>query len=191
MRRRLPLIGGVLAVAILALVAVLVLSGRGDDDDRAAVAPPAGSKVLSGEGEAGFALFYPASWEPLKGRELGAGAGRAVAGVKRGDDQGLLLVQARGPLEGRPGQDEIARDLTSRLKRQFKDFRRVSSSPVQVAGGRALSYTFVRTRTGRVQNIVVLSQEERTWTLNSVVPGGADAAARELATMIRSFRPTD
>jgi len=192
MRRRLPLILSAAALTVaIAILAVLLVGGEDDGGSGAGASRPQGSQVLAGSGGAGFELVYPRGWSELPEGSLGRGAERAVAGVKRDDGQGLLLVQRRGALEGQPSPADIARDLDRRLRRQFKDFRRVGSETVELAGGEALSYTFVRTRTGRVQNIVVLSEEKRTWTLNSVLPAGADDAAREVATMIRSFDPAD
>ena len=98
----------------------------------------------------------------------------------------MLTVQRRGRLRQRLG--ELPGDLTRRLRRQVEGFRLVDAETVRLPAGTALSYTFVRGGRGQVQNLTVLPDDDRTWTLSSVVAGGEPAVAREAAAIVRSFR---
>ena len=194
MSNKLPVITALLAGAVIALAAVLVLGG-GDDDDKSAtsttkVQPPAelaDGTELKGPNDA-FTLRYPKSgWQQLKPADFKANAG-AVAGIKRSDNNALLLIEQRGKLE--QPLAEVPDTLTKQLEKQVKDFRFVESGELTLpSGGKAMSYTFVRTKSNRVQNLVVVPQGNTTFTLNSVVGGKAEDAARQVAAIVKTFDP--
>jgi len=192
MRARLPLIGALLAGAALALVVVLLVSGGGDGGGNAGGGETLPRALAEGDELRGpdgsFTLRYPQGWQPLGREDLGRGAERdaaPIAGVRRGERGGVLLVEQRGRLE--TPLDQIEEDLTRRLRRSIDDFRFVSSDQVKLPAGDAVSYTFIRTGSGQVQNLVVIPKGERTFTLNSVIGARAREAAREVAQMVRSF----
>ena len=188
MRRRLPLLGALLAGAAIAVVAVLLLTGG--DGGGGGSQPPAAladGEELRGPGGS-FTMRYPQGWRRLSADELrpsGEGQAAPVAGVQRGRGGAVLLVERRGRLE--TPLDELEPDLTRRLRASIRDFRFVSSDQVALPAGQAVSYTFIRTRTGQVQNLVVIPKGDQTFTLNSVIGGQQRDAAREVAQMVRSF----
>jgi hypothetical protein len=202
MGKALPTITAVLAGMVITLGAVLLFGGDGDGDggggdDAAKPAAPrkagepadqvlADSRQLTGPDKA-YTLRYPKGWEEVKRREKDVPEGAAISMVKRSDDKATLIVQQRGKLE--QDLDEVRSDLTKQLSKEIRDFKLVRAGEVRLPAGPALSYTFVRTKSGRVQNLVVVPSNDRTYTLNAVIAPGADAAAREVAAIVRSFDP--
>lgn len=195
MRKNLPVIAALLVGAAVALVAVLVVGGGDDEPKTASTKSQAAQerpviengKELVGPKDS-FKLQYPESWKELKASDIGAEAGVPVAAVRRDKGDALIVVQQRGKLEG--SADKVLQDLSSQLKKQFKnDFKYVRSGKLEIPAGNALSYTFIRTKTGQVQNMVVLPEKNRSYTLNSVVAGDAQDAAREVAQIVRTFTP--
>jgi hypothetical protein len=177
MRRRSILIA-VPLLAVAAVAAVLLIGG-GDDDKKASPAFAGGIVV---EAENAYRLTYPKAWKQL-------GQARAAqTTIQKRDGSGLLVVRQRGKLEGGLGKT-LERQLTTQLKRQYKDFKLVQSGEVSLPAGKGLSYTFVRSKANRVQGVVVIPKGERTFTFNSVVTGSAETTAREVARIIRTFDP--
>lgn len=194
MRSKLPVITALLAGAVIALVAVLVVGGGDDDKDKTSVSsttPTPTSTALADGAELKsreFKLRYPKQgWEQLTAKDLGSRARGTVAGLKREDNGALVLVQRGGKLDA--SLDDIADQLTTRLKKEVDDFRFVSSKQVKLPAGDAVTYTFVRTKSDRVQSLVVIPEDDRTFTLNSVIGGGSKDAAREVAEIVNTFDP--
>lgn len=189
MRNKLPVITALLAGAVIALAAVLVLGG-GDDDDGDANRT-AGAKVESVEGPDGaFTFKKPEAWRDVEPNKQELGAGVPLVAVRRSSNDAFLVIQeAKGQLAEKPSK--IAEDLTKRLEKDVPDFQFVDSDEVTLPAGKALSYTFVRQRSGQVQNLVVLPKGDTTYTLNSVVGAKAQKAADEVAQMVRSFEPKE
>ena len=193
MRSKLPVIAALLGGAAIALIAVLLIGGGGGDDDqdeKASSTTPQSTALADGTELKGkeFKLRYPnQGWEQLTAKDLGSRAQGTVAGLKREDNGALVLVQRGGKLDA--SLDEIANELTTRLKKEVKDFRFVSSEQVKLPAGDAVTYTFVRTKSDRVQNLVVIPEGDRTFTLNSVIGGGSKDAAREVAEIVKTFDP--
>jgi len=181
MRSKLPVIAALLGGAAIALIVVLLVGG-GDDDksgDKAATRKPAAladGVELKGDQ---FKLRYPKKgWQKLTQADLGKRASGALAGVKRQDNNAIVVVQKRGKLD--QPLDQIAPDLTKQLKKSVKDFKFVGSEQVKLPAGDAVTYTFVRTKTNRIQNLVVVPSGSRTYTLNSVIGGESQDAARQV-----------
>lgn len=192
MRSKLPVITALLAGAVIALVAVLVVGGGDDDKDKTSASSTTPQSTALADGtelkSKEFKLRYPnQGWEQLTSKDLGNRARGTVAGLKREDNGALVLVQRGGKLEA--SLDEIANELTTRLKKEVEDFRFVSSEQVKLPAGDAVTYTFVRTKSDRVQNLVVIPEDDRTFTLNSVIGGGSKDAAREVAEIVKTFDP--
>jgi hypothetical protein len=58
---------------------------------------------------------------------------------------------------------------------------------VEVKAGRALLYSYARTRRATAHTILVVPTDDRTYTLNAAVPAGADETAREVGRILFSF----
>ena len=185
MRKRLPVLAALLGGAAIALVVLLLASGDGDaQDDRPVASVLQGGSRLDGPQDA-FSLRYPKGWRRLTAADLGGKGDRPLSALRRGDGSATVMVQQGGRLE--QGIDAIAPGLTRSLARSVKDFRFVRSSTIELPAGRAVSYTFVRTKSRRVQNLVVVPGKARTFTINSVMGGDAKGAAQELAAIVKSF----
>jgi hypothetical protein len=197
MRKSLPLIAALLAGAVIAIAAVVLLGGDDKGDKKAAAgktqtaaAIPAslreGQELVGPNGA--FKLRYPKTWKVISPADLGVKEGNPLAAVRQDKGQAFLVVQEQ---QGKLAESRkaIAAGLTAKLKKDIKDFQFVSSAEVKLPAGDALSYTFVRSQSGQVQNLVVIPKGATTYTLNSVVSGKAEKAATEVSDMIKTFDP--
>jgi hypothetical protein len=197
MRKTLPLIAALLAGVVIAIAAVALLGGDDGGDDKKAAAPkstaaPIPASLREGEELVGpngaFKMRYPKSWEVVNPSDLGIKGGNSLAAVRQSDGDAFLVVQEQ-PGKLADSRRKIADDLTARLKKDIKDFQFVRADEVKLHSGNALSYTFLRARSGQVQNLVVIPQGKTTYTLNSIVSGKADQAAKEVSDMVLAFDP--
>jgi hypothetical protein len=157
----------------LALAAGFALGAASGDDARRSPARTfsAGS----------FSIDYPKGW-----RVQSAGRAGAAALITRADGRGMLVVRERGPLAR--SLEQTARGLGPQLEKRFKDFKPVGARIVRLSTGPALSYTFARSRSGVAQGIVVAPAGKRSYTIETIAPGDAPDVARQLGSMVRSFR---
>jgi hypothetical protein len=167
------------AVAIAAVVfGVLALTGDDDDggDDTVKVTAPAGVE---------FTLAQPEGWMRVPDDEREGVPGNPLAIMRRDAGQGIVIVNAPSGTER--DLDRVAKGLDERLEKALPDFRKVSARVVDVKAGPALLYSYVRTRRATAHTTLVVPTDERTYTLNAVVPAGADDAAREVGRILFSF----
>jgi hypothetical protein len=194
MRKRLPVIAALFAGVAVALVAVLVIGGD-DSDDRKAAVPAAlkdGAQLRTGD----YSLRYPKDWKKLTENDLAARGGGSTAeasaitaGVRRPDGGAVLVVEQRGKLTD--SLSEVPSVLTKQLEKSVKDFKFISSTELDLPAGAALSYTFIREKSGNVQNLVVVPSKDHTYTLNSVIGGRATGAAEQVADIVKTFDPEE
>lgn len=179
-RRSLRLGLGAAVAALLIAVAAVMLTGD-DADERA----DGGGATVAGPPGREFTLLRPDGWRELSAEERAELEGEPLAVLRRGEDEGLVIVNA--PAGPERDLDAISRRLDARLKKELPDFRKVAARVVRVEAGRALLYSYARTRKGTAHTVLVVPARERTYTLNAVVPAGADDAAREVGRILRSF----
>lgn len=144
-----------------------------------------GVRTVTGQGGA-FELDYPAGWTAASPGDLRADATKPAALVRRGDGRGIVMVHERAPLDGT--LESLERDLRRQVARKIPDARPVAMRTVQLATGPALSYTFVRERSGLVQGIVAAPTPVRTYLIDSVAQGDAPEVARQVGAIVRSLR---
>jgi hypothetical protein len=186
MKKLLPYLGTLAVGALIALGVVLIAGGGDDDKGGAAATNSAGKQAKSGTelAASSYTLRYPKGWQKLTKDDIAEAQGAAVSGVKRSDGAGILFVQQGGKLEG--DLKTVGDQLTKSFQKRLKDFKHVKTATVKLPAGEALSYTFVR-GSSSVQNLVVVPSGDKTYTLNSIVNGNAQDAAREVAGIIRTF----
>ena len=169
-----------LLVAAAAGVAALVfgLSALlGDDgDEEATITGPPGHE---------FTLLRPDGWSEVSDEDRELIPGKPLAVLRRGEGEGLVTVNA--PAQPEQNLDAIAAQLDKRLEKAIPDFRKVGARVVRVEAGRALLYSYARSRRGTAHTLLVVPTPERTYTVNAVVPAGAEDAAREVGAILLSF----
>ena len=170
-------------MAVVVAIAAVVFGVRaltGDDDgggnDTVEVTGPEG---------ADFTLAQPDGWRQLSGDELEGLAGNPVAVLRRDEGQGIVIVNA--PSGPERDLDRVAKRLDEELEKALPDFRKVGARVVDVEAGPALLYSYARTRKATAHTTLVVPTDDRTYTLNAVVPAGADEAAREVGEILFSF----
>ena len=164
----------VAAIAALAFGLSVLLGG--DDDEQATVKGPPGND---------FTLVQPDGWQVLSEEERAELPGDPLVVMRRGEGEGLLIVNAPSGTER--DLDAVAKSLDKRLEKEIPDFRKASARVVEVKAGRALLYSYARARKATAHTILVVPTDDRTYTLNAAVPAGADDAAREVGTILFSF----
>jgi hypothetical protein len=170
---------GVLVAIALGVATFFVVRALTDDDDGG------GTLRSQSDGAGALTLHYPVGWNPDSEAELARLPGSPVAAVRRADRQGIVIVNRQ---EGATGNfEKVSRQFDRRLKKRISDFRKVSAHPVSIQAGQAFLYSYIRKRRGTVHTIVVVPAGSVTYTLNAVVPAGANDAARQVGAMIRSF----
>lgn len=167
----------VAAAVIAALVFGLSsLLGGDDGEEEATVKGPPGQD---------FTLVRPDGWSEVSDAERAELPGNPLLVMRRGEGQGLLVVNA--PSGSERDLDRVSRSLDKRLQKAIPDFRKASARVVDVKAGPALLYSYARVRRATAHTILVVPTDDRTYTLNAVVPAGADDAAREVGRILFSF----
>ena len=167
-------------VAVAAGIAALVFGINalvGDDsDEEATVKGPSGH---------GFTLLRPDGWTEVSDEDRELIPGQPLAVLRRGQGQGLVTVSA--PAQPERNLEAVAAQLDKRLKKAIPDFRKVAARVVRVEAGRALLYSYVRTKKATAHTLLVVPDQEVTYTVNAVVPAGAEDAARDVGQILNSF----
>jgi hypothetical protein len=169
-------------VAAVAAAVALVMAGAaallgGDDDE--------GEDTITGPPGNQFTLERPAGWRQVPEDERERLPGQPLAVLRRDKGRGLVIVDA--PARSERDLDAVSKQLDSRLQNEIGDFRRVGAREVRVKAGRALLYSYARTRRGTAHTVLVVPAADRTYTVNAVVPAGADDAARDVGRILLSF----
>ena len=162
------------AIALVVLGAVVLLGG--DDEEEATVKGPPGHE---------FTLLRPDGWTEVGAEERDLIPGKPLAVLRRGKGEGLVTVNA--PARREQDVDAIAAELDKRLGKEIPDFRKVAARIVRVEAGRALLYSYVRTKKATAHTLLVVPSANATYTVNAVVPAGAEDAARDVGRILNSF----
>lgn len=175
--RRAPL--ALLAVLGAATSAAGYTLGARQERPVAADPVPAAAKRFTAPGGA-FSVELPPDWHVQA-------SGPAATVLARRDEQGLVVVRRRGAV--RTDLARLGRHVEKRLLRELPGARSTGSRTFRTAGGDpALLTTLVRG--DRVHGVAVLPAGEASFSLDLLAAGDEPAAARELAAVVRSFRPS-
>jgi hypothetical protein len=178
-RALLVVVGSALAGG-LATLAVIGLVRLASGSDHAA----ASARVYSPPGHA-FSIGVPRGWTALSDDRLARVPGSPAAVLRRSDGHGTVIVQRTGDLRGDPRQ--VARGLTAELTRRMPGFRPIGARVGRIRAGGAFLYTFARG--GTAQSLTVTNVHGVTYRIDTVVPAGANDAAREAGATVGSFGP--
>jgi hypothetical protein len=166
-------IAAVLLLAVCGLALSLVAGGH---HTRARAHARATTYVA---GDRSFSVNVPAGWHA-------SAIGSTGAVIQRTDRTGVVLVRERPALRGK--LSDLVKGLPRQLAKRFPDFKPVGASVAKLATGPAVVYTFVRTRSNKVQTIVVAPTARRSFTLEVVAPAKARDAARQAGQIVRSLK---
>lgn len=168
-----PLFASAAAGAVVAGGAVALLAGGAGDP---AQAKPREQRVTAAS--RAFSVVLPKGWHVEAD-----GPGATV--LERDDDRGLAVVRPRGALK--PDLARLGRHLEKRLLRELPGARPAGTRTFETAAGPGLLTTLVRG--DKVHGLAVLPAGDRSFSIDLLASGGSDAAARDLARVVRSFRP--
>lgn len=180
-RPRPALLGaGAVLLFVAAALAAFVLSRPEAGSGRSA-----GARSVSGPPEAAFRLPVARGWRALDGEALATQPRRPLALVRRRDGSGLIVVRAAGRAPA--SFEAFSRQLDREFARRLPDFERRTARVVRVRAGRALFYSYIRTRGGTVHSVVLVPSGGRSFVLDSVARGGQPRVAEEIGRMIVAF----
>src|SRR5688572_28889757 len=133
-------------LAIAAGIVIAVLALTGGDDDGEGDAEGGGTTTVSGPAGNDFTLEKPAGWTVVSDDQREELPGQPITVLRQDDQHGLVVVNVQ------PGKvknvDTQVKTLDRRLKKAIPDFRKVGARIVQVKAGRALLYSYARTKRG-------------------------------------------
>ena len=145
-----------------------------------------GGTVLGPEGDA-FTFVYPAGWKlvsppVISGKQsvlvaLGTASGGAEVMVHRG---GRVASLNRA----------LVTSMDRSLRKAIPDYAFESADRIQLRhGGKALFFSYVRTRTKKLLTITLVPAGSRSYVIDTVSAVADDRAAADIGSILRSFRP--
>jgi hypothetical protein len=170
-------------IAAVVIVAISLIGGDEDEDNGGG----SGVDVETVTGPAGhaFTLAKPAGWGEVAADQRQQLPGDPLLVLRHDEQKGLVLVNVQA---GKVGNfDKQVRTLDRRLKKAIPDFRKVGARVVRVKAGRALLYSYARTKRGTAHTILVVPAKQRTYTLNGAVPAGSKKTAEDVGRILLSF----
>jgi hypothetical protein len=132
-----------------------------------------------------FTVAVPSGWRALPQAQLASVPSHPVAVLRRDDGRGTVVVRPSGPVHGSAGA--LTRRLGAQLARRFPGFQPVSARALRVRGGSAFVYTFVHGSPRSVQSLALVTAAGRAFAIDSVAPGDAPDAARQIGAIVASF----
>jgi hypothetical protein len=179
MKSKTPLYAA-LVLGIIAGAVALTMALTGGKDAKTTAKGAAGQDA---------ALRYPKTWAKMDPAALAktTSGRKPVAAIERRDHTGVVIVRAEAPRK--TSYQQLVTDLNQQLKSRFSDYKPVSQKLIQTAAGKALYFSYIRKQKGTAQSITLMQVGKRNYSINTVVRGGAQSAAKEAGAIIRSFGP--
>ena len=143
------------------------------------------SNTFHGPSDAPFTVTLPEGWQALPSDQLTAEPGSPLAVLRQVDGSGIVVVNTQPPSSA--SLTALSKELQSKLKRKIPDYKFVGANTINVPAGQGISISYARTKGGTADTLAVIPANGRIYTLNAVVPGGQDDAARQAADIINSF----
>lgn len=141
--------------------------------------------TTKGTGAAPFTVQYPAGWQLLSKEELDALPGKPLAVIRQKDGKGFVVVRKEKPFPD--NLLAFSRKLTTAFKKKVPDFRRQRVRQAKIRAGKALLYTYIRTKTGTVHTVVLVPAGNHGFALNTISGGGEKKIAQQIGAIISSF----
>lgn len=172
---------------VAAVVAAFFLGGGGSSNTR--TTHTAGASPLASGAPAAprFNLSLPSSWSAVPVSRLAGYPGHPVAVLLRKNRTGLVVITSARS-NPKLGLAKLGPSLAKQIGARFPDAKTVLSRLVTLRAGPAFYYSFVRTKAGTVNGVLVVPAGAVTYQLNSVTPGDQPQAAKEIGQIFASFR---
>jgi hypothetical protein len=177
---------GVVTVVVVAVLAALLLGGGNGSSSSSQTILRGGGSSPGAPAAPRFNLSFPSAWTAVPVGQLATYAGHPVAVLLRAKHTGLIVITGA---RSNPSLTltQLGPSISKKITSSFKDARTVSAKLVTVPAGKAFYYSFVRTKAGTVNALMVVPAGTITYQLNSVVPGDQPLAAREIGKIFLSF----
>jgi hypothetical protein len=175
-RRRWPwIVGGIAALAIAGfLVWFFAFRSTGSGNT---VHGPSGTP---------FTITLQPGWNAVPQDQLSQLPGSPVAVIQQSPNgAGVLIINTQPPSSATVAA--VGKKVEDKLRHSVPDFKLIGAGPLNLAAGQAFQISYARTKAGTADTLVVVSAGGRIYTLNSVIPGGDQAAVKQAIAMIQSF----
>lgn len=184
--RRWPWVVGIVAIAAIAGFLVWFFAVR----DTGPETVPGSSDVsgpadVQGPDGAPFTLTLPSGWKALSQEQVLQQPGSPLAVMQQTDGSGVVIINTQAPTKA--SLDSLTREVAKKLAKTIPDFQLIKSSTISIPAGQAASISYARPKQGTADTLVIVPAGGRIYTLNAVVPGGEEDAARQAAEIINSF----
>lgn len=174
----LPLIVALAGAAVAAAVVLGVLALVGGSSKET---------LAKGSEAGGFRIEFPDGWKSVPPQSVSRNPA-VVGALRTKSGRGLILIRREGPaLE--LGQ-QFVRDIDRELRKQLPDYRAIGVKAIQVRAGKALHYSYARTKAGEIHTITVVPAGDHSFVIDTVSPLGDVALAEEIGAILRTFSLT-
>ena len=99
----------------------------------------------------------------------------------------MILVRVKKALAGAASLTGLEKHLPLALASTFTDFKAIGSGTTRTLAGSGYVFTFERTKAGLVQSEIVIPTAAATYEIDVALPAGANADARQVGSIVRSF----
>jgi hypothetical protein len=167
-------VGGIAAVVIVAFLVWFF-----------AIRDTGSGGTIHGPSGAPFTVTLPPGWKSLSSEELSRLPGSPLAVMQQTDNVGVVIINTQPPSNA--SLTALSKEVQDKLETKIPDFKLIGASTINLPAGQAASISYARTKEHTSDTLVVVPAGGRIYTLNAVVPGGQDAAAKDAADIIKSF----
>lgn len=91
----------------------------------------------------GFSLKYPGNWHKLSPEESAKFQGAFTFAISRSKPDALFSVKTQEIKSGNVDLNQVAKALNKEMPKNFRDFKKLGQSIIDVNGSRALQYDYV------------------------------------------------
>jgi len=91
----------------------------------------------------GFSLTYPGNWQKLGPEESAKLQGAFAFAIRRSKPEALFSVKTQEIKSGNVDLNQVAKALNKEMPKNFRHFKKLGQSVVDVNGSRALQYNYI------------------------------------------------
>lgn len=148
------------------------------------------SHTEHGPSSAPFSVKLPAHWKAVSSSQLSSANGPAIAAYERTDGTAVVLVRRGSTLP--VISQQFVKTLDARFRKNLPGYAPLAARIITTKAGAVFFFSYVR-RTGKkrgtVDTVVLVPAGDHSFVLDTVSNPTSTAAAKDLGSIIDSFRP--
>ncbi|MDP1809464.1 MAG: hypothetical protein Q8L35_08015 [Actinomycetota bacterium] len=118
----------------------------------------------------GFSLKYPGNWHKLSPEELAKSQGAFAFAIRRSNPDAFFSVKTQEVKSRHVDLKQVAGALDNAMPKNFKDFKKIAQSIIDINGNRALKYDYVFSAGPRVivrEELTIISTQKKVFHLTA------------------------